>query len=235
VLPPSDQTSNAPNFNYQGSIAYFNPKIKRSKAAAKRLAELFAPAVAKPLPRFLTQASNGAMITIIVGHTFHGRIATPPPHVTPKREPPAVTYNPDASLPLIKSARRRVPFRLEYPTKIEQSSIPDPEVPIRVYRLDKKHKAVRLTFRTGSRGYWGIQMQDWEGAPVLSERNFRRFIGKREFDLYYSGAHLHMVVLRENKATYWVTNTLDDALSNDTMLAIARSLRPLKGKVGRAA
>jgi tRNA A37 threonylcarbamoyltransferase TsaD len=78
-------------------------------------------------------------------------------------------------------------------------------------------------------------MQEWEGAPVLSERNFRRFIGKREFDLYYSGGHLHMVVLRENDASYWVTNTLDDALSNDTMLAIARSLRPLKGRVGRAA
>jgi hypothetical protein len=127
-----------------------------------------------------------------------------------------------------------VPFRLEYPTKIEQSSIPDPDVPVRNYPLDKKHEAVRLTYRTGSRGYWGIEMMDWNGAPVLSERNFRRFIGKREFDLYYSGAKLHMVVLRENGATYWVVNTLDDQLSNDTMLAIARGLRPLKGKVGRA-
>ena len=106
-------------------------------------------------------------------------------------------------------------------------------MPIRVYRLDKKHKAVRFTFRTGARNYWGIQEQDWEGAPVLAERNFRRFIGKREFDLYYSASHLHMVALRENGGSYWVVNTLDDALSNDTMLAIARSLRPLKGKVGR--
>ena len=49
----------------------------------------------------------------------------------------------------------------------------------------------------------------------------------REFSLYYSGPHLHMVVLRENGATYWVVNTILDSLSNETMLAIARGLQPL--------
>ena len=36
-----------------------------------------------------------------------------------------------------------------------------------------------------------------------------------------------MVVLRDNGASYWVVNTLLDSLSNETMLAIARGLRPL--------
>ena len=106
-------------------------------------------------------------------------------------------------------------------------------MPVRVYPFNGDHKAVRLTFRRGIGQYWGIQMTDWDDAPILSERNTRRFVGKRVFDLYYSGAKLHMVVLREKDATYWVVNTLDDVLSNDTMLAIARGLRPLKGKVGR--
>jgi hypothetical protein len=145
-----------------------------------------------------------------------------------------VTESPDVTLPLVQGVRRRLPFRLEYPLKIENTSIPDPEVPVRVYRLDRKHKALRLTFRTGARSYWGIEEMAGDKAPVLSERNFRHFIGKREFDLYYSGGHLHMVVLRKDGATYWVVNTLDDELSNDTMLAIARSFRPLKGKLGRA-
>ena len=46
-------------------------------------------------------------------------------------------------------------------------------------------------------------------------------------DLYYSGTHLHMVVLRQGGATYWVVNTLLDSLSNETMLAIAKGLKPL--------
>ena len=47
------------------------------------------------------------------------------------------------------------------------------------------------------------------------------------YSLYYAGPHLHMVVLRENGATYWVVNTILDSLSNETMLTIARGLTPL--------
>jgi hypothetical protein len=36
-----------------------------------------------------------------------------------------------------------------------------------------------------------------------------------------------MVVLRTPKATYWVVNTVLDSLSNETMLAIAKGLKPL--------
>jgi hypothetical protein len=36
-----------------------------------------------------------------------------------------------------------------------------------------------------------------------------------------------MVVLREKNATYWVVNTLLDKLSNETMIAIAKGLKPL--------
>ncbi len=39
-----------------------------------------------------------------------------------------------------------------------------------------------------------------------------------------------MVVLKTDKATYWVVNTLRDTLSNETMLSIARGLRPLDGR-----
>jgi LCP family protein required for cell wall assembly len=233
VLPPGDRTANAANFNYQECIAYWNPKVKRSRQAAQRIAQLFAPAKALRLDPHLVAASNGAMVTLIVGRTFTGTLTPIPVRPRPKREPPAVTYDPSVALPLVQAERRRLPFRLEYPTKIEQTSTPDPEVPSRVYHLDKKHKALRLTFRTSLRQYWGIEELDWDGVPILSERNFRRFIHGREFDLYYSGPHLHMVVLRENGASYWVVNTLDDVLTNDTMLAIARSLRPLKGRIGR--
>jgi hypothetical protein len=36
-----------------------------------------------------------------------------------------------------------------------------------------------------------------------------------------------MVVLRQGGSTYWVVNTLLDSLSNETMLAIAKGLKPL--------
>jgi hypothetical protein len=42
-----------------------------------------------------------------------------------------------------------------------------------------------------------------------------------------------MVVLRTDGASYWVVNTLLDELSNETMIAIAKGLRPL-AKVRKA-
>ena len=44
-------------------------------------------------------------------------------------------------------------------------------------------------------------------------------INGRSYDFYYSGPKLHMIVLREDGATYWVVNTLLDSLSNETMIA----------------
>ena len=63
--------------------------------------------------------------------------------------------------------------------------------------------------------------------PCSSGRNFVRKIGGRRYELYYNGPHLHMVVLRTDGATYWVVNTLLDRLSNETMIAIAKGLKPL--------
>jgi hypothetical protein len=65
---------------------------------------------------------------------------------------------------------------------------------------------------------------------VLADRSFQHDLGGREFQLYYSGPHLHMVVLRAGKTSYWVVNTLLDSLSNETMIAIAKGLKPVPRK-----
>jgi hypothetical protein len=107
-------------------------------------------------------------------------------------------------------------------------------MPARMYWIDpdEKHKAVRLVYRMGSNEYWGIEMTDWDDAPVLGDKSLTRRIGKRVYDLYYNGPKLHMVVLNTPKADYWVINTLLGRLSNETMLAIAKGLKPL-GSVKR--
>jgi hypothetical protein len=120
-----------------------------------------------------------------------------------------------------------VPFRLEVPRFVASFSKLEFDAPIRAYNIKKGYKAVRMTFATGLNEYWGIQETNWNEAPALADASFTHRIRGREFSLYYSGAHLHMVVLRENGATYWVVNTILDSLSNETMLAIARGLQPL--------
>ena len=228
LVPPNNLPANAPRTYFRTQI-FFDPAQQGAEAAARQLKNVFGSAeVKRGVPGELAPLSSGAMNVVAVGQTFHGRLAPAPSDKTPERRPARVTRNVAATLPLLREAQRQVPFRLMLPTLLERSSFVDSEMPKRVYRTGN-HKAVRLTFRLGNEvaGYWAIHQTDWDDAPVLKGKSFRHEWRGRTYDYYWSGSHLHMVVLRENGASYWVVNTLLDSLSNETMIAIARGLRPL--------
>jgi hypothetical protein len=229
LTPPNGLPANAPQFDYFRSQVYFDPRQRGARGAAQKVANLFASAEMKRVPSDIAPLANGAMLTVVVGQTFHGSLASAPIDQTPRRERPNVTSGASASRDLIRKLRPRVPFRLMVPTVIERSSWIDSEMPMRLYWIDedRKHKAVRLVYRMGSNEYWGIQMTSWKDAPVLSDKSHARRIGGRVYDLYYDGPKLHMVVLKTPQAQYWVINTLLDRMSNETMLAIAKGLRPV--------
>jgi LCP family protein required for cell wall assembly len=234
LTPPNGLPANAPTFDYFRTQVYFDRSRRGARDAAQKVANLFASAEVKPLPRQISQLANGAMLTVVVGQTFHGSLAPAPIDQTPKRERPNVVYAPNASIDELRERRTRVPFPLHVPTVIERSSWIDSTLPARMYWIDpdEKHKAVRLVYRMGSNEYWGVEMTDWKDAPVLADKSLTRRIKGRVYDLYYNGPKLHMVVLNTPKADYWVINTLLGRLSNETMLAIAKGLKPL-GSVKR--
>ena len=227
VLPPTGKPQNAPTFQYFRTTVYYDAAQRRAKAAAAALANLFGDADVKPLPPNFTTLANGAIATVVVGQNFHGTIAPVPVDKTPVRQPALVTPNAAMTRSLLMQVRKRVRFRLQVPRLVESSSRLEFDAPIRVYNISKGHRAVRLTFRIGSNEYWGIEETNWNDAPALAQPSFIHKIRGREYALYYSGAHLHMVVLRKDGATYWVVNSVLDELSNETMLAIARGLAPL--------
>jgi LCP family protein required for cell wall assembly len=227
--PPPGLSADAPNWDYFETQILYDPAQAGAEAAAKKVASLFATEDIVKLTPAIEARSNGAMLTVIVGKTFHGTLAAAPVDKTPKRQQANVAPGTAAALPYLRERAPRVPFPVLVPTVIERSSWIDRERPVRMYRIDpdRKHKTIRLTYRTGASEYWGVQMTDWDEAPVLSETNVQRTIRGRRYELHYSGPKLHMVVLRANGATYWVINTLLDTLSNETMLAIAKGLKPL--------
>jgi hypothetical protein len=102
-------------------------------------------------------------------------------------------------------------------------------MPIRVYAVGGDHrKAVRIIYNGPFElDYWGIQEQVWTDPPILDEPTVTRKLGSRSYRFYFSGPHLHRIAFEENGAVYWVSNTLLDGLSNETMLAIAKGLKPL--------
>ena len=181
------------------------------------------------MPANIAPLSNGALLAVVVGSTFHDQLTPIVVPKTPTKQPPNIRRDPAETRPTLFKLRKRLPFRLEVPTVLERNSYLDDapgETPSRVYVLGGQ-PTLRLTYRLGGNEYWGIQMTRWADAPVLADKSLTQRINGRLYDLYYTGPHLHMVVLRDNGATYWVVNTLLDSLSNETMLAIARGFRPM--------
>jgi len=229
ILASSAQP-NAPTQNYYKTRVYYDARSAPAHAAAQPMANLFAPAEVAALPRAIRAlAPKGSMLVVIVGQTFHGEITPAPVDTTPQREPAAVVSDKALTNDLIAKLQPKAPYRLMVPAVLERSSRLDYTTPVRFYYIERKHKAVRLTFRTGSTEYWGIEETDWTGAPILAHPSeTEKLRDGRTYDLYYVGSHLHMVVLRgRNGASYWVVNTLRDSLSNETMIAIAKGLQPV--------
>jgi LCP family protein required for cell wall assembly len=221
--------ANAPTQDYLRSVVYYDSVRKPLHAAAKKLATLLGDADVEPLPQdaqILAQAGD-AMLVAVLGQNFPGSIVPAPVDQTPERQPPAVATNPDLTADWLRRAQRQVRFPVYVPTKVESTSFVPDGSPPRVYKI-AGHPTIRLTFSTGASEYWGVQMVRWNAAPAL--RNPSRKVTRkgRHYELHYQGAKLHMVVLREQGTTYWVVNTILNTLSNETMLAIAEGLKPLR-------
>jgi LCP family protein required for cell wall assembly len=237
LTPPNGVQADTPQQNYFHSVIYYDPAQARSKAAAVALQNLMQPADIRKLPSSapkLLALDPGSMLVVALGSAFHGTIQTLPQTNVPHHVAASVRADAAPGKELLAGVQHKVSFPLFVPTILERNSTPDTapgDQAERTYWIDGhgKHKAVRLVFRFGygSYEYWGIQETNWDGAPALADKSFRHDLGGREFDLYYAGSHLHMVVLHAHGASYWVVNTLLDSLSNETMLAIAKGLKPL--------
>ena len=226
-VTPSGADANAPSYDYFRTKVYYDPHRADARPAARRVADLFGDADVEPVPPEIAPRANGAMLVAVVGQTFHGTLAPAPRDRTPPKQRPAVRVDPAAAVAYIREAQRKVKFPLMNPTVIEATSNPSTTTALRTYNLEG-HGAVRLVFATGASEYWGIQQTAWQDAPAIAGPNSRQRIGGRIYELHYNGPKLHMVVLRTPAATYWVVNTLLDTLSNETMLAIAKGLKPFR-------
>ena len=213
---------NADRLNYFRTRVLYDPAAEDAEAAAAQLADVFGEAEveeALPADRLTTT------LRVIVGQTFNGTLAPGPRDETPAHTPPAVVRDP-AVAKEVGRAQRKVDFPLLVPTVREESSALADEDPVRVYRV-RRERAVKVTFNgPQATDYWGIQQTSWTDPPILAGPSTTRTIGGREYRLFFNGARLHVVAFEEDGAAYWVTNSLLDSLSNETMLAIAKGLKP---------
>jgi hypothetical protein len=134
--------------------------------------------------------------------------------------------------PRLRGVYDEVHFPLMVPHKIAQGATlatSPPQVPVRGFKLLKNQHEVVMTFVMPNQlAYWQIEESTWNSAPILQNPSFTLTHRGQKFLVYTVGGAIQMVALRTPRATYWVSNTILNELSNSTMIAIAESLRPLR-------
>ena len=115
-IPADAPQGTCPRIHCFKTQVFWNPAKKRSKAAAIKVSDLFGQTVVQKLPDLLKSYTNGSMVLVAVGQTFHGTLAPAPIDTVPKKEPPKVTYDANATRSMVLRAQRKVPFKLEVPT-----------------------------------------------------------------------------------------------------------------------
>ena len=173
--------------------------------------------------------------------TFHGDLA---PVVDPDDADAAAAERAPRprrdALDAVQACASACPFPVEYPTVLESSSNLDTATGRRrcgSTRSAGTARRVRLTFRDGPTASTGASRRRTGPTRRCStDKSVTQRVGGRELRaLLHRRAPAHGRAARRTARRYWVVNTLLDSLSNETMLAIARGLRPLPhGRLRRA-
>ncbi len=97
-----------------------------------------------------------------------------------------------------------------------------------------RHGAYRMVGIFGPEyepNYLGVQgIQGWEDPPILEDPTETKTVGGREYSIYTDSGQIKMVAWHRGESTYWISNSLQQSLSNEQMMGIAESCRVISGR-----
>ena len=96
-------------------------------------------------------------------------------------------------------------------------------------RNKNRYRAYRLVLYANEAGqYYGVQGTTWKAAPILDNPTDEVRMRKRTYRRYFDGKKIRLIAWETPKAVYWVSNTLQQKLTNRQMMDIARSLERMR-------
>jgi polyisoprenyl-teichoic acid--peptidoglycan teichoic acid transferase len=135
-------------------------------------------------------------------------------------------------------------FPVFYPTRLPsgasfQESDPfEHIVDPRVYHLRDKEKNRHPAYRMVAvyqpeyeLNYFGVQgIQGWEDPPILDDPTETTTVNGREYLIYTDSGKIKLVAWHRGESTYWISNSLQQSLTNAQMMGIAESCHVIMPK-----
>ena len=140
----------------------------------------------------------------------------PPPLIDSRR--PAQQYAAKLAGAKTKSGKPMLDFPVYYPTQAGAWTRPSPTTPApsrSTARATTSTTATRSspTLPTdGYTAYYGVSGTDWKDPPILANPSETKTIDGRDYLLSYDGDRLRLVGWKTDHGSYWVDNTLLNAL-----------------------
>jgi hypothetical protein len=145
-----------------------------------------------------------------------------------------------------ESAARKVGggFPIFYPTRLPPEAhyvetdpyehVVDP----RVYRFKDDggdrhpaYKMVAVMELPDGLHYFGVQgIKGWGDPPILSSPSVTEEIHGREYEIFVDSGRIKLIAWHRGANTYWIANDLEQSLSNEQMVGMARSADVLMPK-----
>ena len=128
-------------------------------------------------------------------------------------------------------------FPVFYPTRLpagaafQESNPYEHIVDPRVYHLKDKEKERHPAYRMVAvyqpeyeLTYFGVQgIQGWEDPPILDNPTETTTSNGREYSVYTDSGKIKIVAWHRGENTYWISNSLQQSLTNEQMMGIAES------------
>jgi hypothetical protein len=235
---------NAPSFTTATTQVYYRAQAAN---AAHDLAHIIGKASILAMPPSVAKHSS-SQIVIVTGRSLPARLAANPPRRNTGVKLPQTITRTSTYRAAFAPAHKRLGFPVMYPTVSQATSTlcpwvahplgygqascqGSPSTPVRIYRIPAAggsgpNSMYADYYDTATNGYWGIEETRFATAPILATPNARRHLDGRNYLFFFNGSHIQTIAFIQNGVAYWVENTLLDDLTNQEMIAIARSLRP---------
>ncbi|MHB1389733.1 MAG: LCP family protein [Thermoleophilia bacterium] len=208
---------NANNLYDQTQIYY----REGTQAAAEELCTLLKPCQVSPLTPDMNSA---AQMLVAIGSSFSGQLAGEQPVAA---SPLHFVDNSDSSWADWKAAAQKVPFPLQKPTSFpSEFSFVD----FRNYDIatdNGSRPAIKVVCQDQVGNSWGIMETTFTDAPLLDTPSVEKTVNGKNYKFFYAGNHLRYLAWQDGDTAYWITNTLQNDLTEDVMLKLALSFQPV--------
>lgn len=211
-------SGNARN-NYDASQIYFRDGYQD---AADEIAAMLRPCQVSPMP---AELEKNAQVLLVVGSAF--------------AEPATTTTQPAVKAQLHfddssnqnwddwKEAALESSFQVQKPLSFpDEFNYKD----FHTYDIDTgegQRPALKVVCESETGAIWGITETTFTDAPLLENPTVEKEVSGKKMRFYYMGEKLRYLAWQDGDVVFWITNSLQMELSEDTMVRIATSFAPV--------